>query len=162
MTDPIPESGHRRRRVRPAVVLTRRFASALAVLSFVLVAVGCSEPFGTLSPRVYLLRNAEEAAFWADPSTQSERVRFGRIIMRDDGSAEMTWRVEERLGEGAPRIVEFRSTWVFDVDGDRITFRTPECGEVGLGGGCGFSARLEARTFGSYLLLADRALFRRD
>jgi hypothetical protein len=96
-----------------------------------LFALGCTDPLSTedVAGRYELqrVRNDPLPVAWAGPADAPQRLLAGHLVLSPDRSAEWVMRVEELLGQGAPRIVEHRSNWVFDLDGNRLTLRTPPC-----------------------------------
>ena len=111
--------------------LASRAMKAIALPLAALFALGCTDPLSTadVAGRYELQRVRSDPlpVAWSGPADAPQRLLAGHLVLSPDRSAEWVMRIEELWGPGAPRIVEYRSNWVFDLDGNLLMLRTPPC-----------------------------------
>lgn len=133
----------------------KRTASFLVAL----LALGCVEP---LSPsevagryELQRVQNAPLPFVYPGPSNQTQRLLSGHLILFADGSAEQVMNIETPNGTGATRVVVQRTSFVYELDGRRLTLWIPRTPCQAIACTLLSSAKRQLRFLGDALVETD-------
>lgn len=139
-----------------------RIAGARALLLLVLLAPACADPLAPadVAGRYALERVGDDRlpVPWSGPADGSGLLLGAEIVLQTDGSAQVVLRVEETGGTGAPIVVLHRSSWVFELDGIRLTLRPPPCDALDC---VAVPSTMELRILGDVIFANGDLLYRR-
>ncbi len=139
-----------------------RATGTRALLLLLLLAPACSDPLAPadVAGRYALERVGDDRlpVPWPGPADGPGMLLGAEIVLQADGSAEVVLRVEESQGTGPVIEVLHRSSWVFELDGSRLTLRPPPCDALDC---VAVPGTMELRIFGDVIFADGGLLYRR-
>lgn len=139
-----------------------RIAGARALLLHVLLATACADALAPadVAGRYALERVGDDRlpVPWPGPADGPGMLLGAEIVLQTDGSAEVVLRVEESQGAGPVIEVLHRSSWVFELDGSRLTLRPPPCDALDC---VAVPSTMQLRIFGDVIFADGGLLYRR-